>query len=508
MSLTTPLVELRDVARRFGAVQALDGVSLQIGRGAIHCLAGENGSGKSTLIKILSGINAIDRGEIVFDGAPVTGLDPRRAIALGIQVIYQDFSLLGNLTVAENLAIGRELRERRTLVSWRRMRREAEAAVARLGLALDLDATVNTLPTSGRQLVAIARALSAEPRLLIMDEPTTTLTGREITTLFDVVRDIRDRGIAILFVSHKMREMLSISEDLTVLRSGRVVADGRIADFDEAAITRAMTGGDLVDTPYRWAPRSGDAAALLEVENLTVPGELDHVSLSVAPGEIVGVSGLLGAGRTELALALFGMRPGYAGTIRRDGHEIRLDSVAQALAAGIAYVPEDRLTEGLFLGETIDRNIVASSLGALATAFVVAPRRAEAAASRIRSEMKIATPSGRRAVSELSGGNQQRVLLGRWLLREPRLLVLNGPTVGVDVGSKAGIHALIRQVASERRMGVLMISDDLPELASNCNRILVLHRGRIAHEMRGPDGSLGDAHAAERDLGDRLRALT
>ncbi len=501
--MTVPLLELRDVARHFAGVKALDGVSLCIGRGEIHCLAGENGSGKSTLIKLVSGINAVDRGTILVDGTPVPDMTPRQAIALGVQVIYQDFSLFGNLTVAENLAIGAELRARRRVVSWRRMRAHAAAAVARLGVHLDLDATVDSLPTSGRQLVAIARALMADPRLLIMDEPTTALTGREVATLFGVVRDIQSRGIAVLFVSHKMREMLDISERLTVLRSGRVVAAGPIAGFDEASITRAMTGSDIAEAPYLWRPADPAAPPLLELDRLSVPGELDDISFRLLPGEIVGVSGLLGSGRTELALALFGMRPRYRGTIRLDGTPIRLDSTQRAIAHRIAYVPEDRLTEGLFLPETINRNIVATALRRLSRFGLLRPRAAAAVASDTIRAMAIATPNGDRPVTQLSGGNQQRVVIGRWLLQQPRLLILNGPTVGVDVGSKAGIHATIRELAQNNGLGVLMISDDLPELAANCNRILLMHRGRLVAEQPGE----GPVAQRERQLSDRLKVL-
>ncbi len=502
--MTAPLLELRDVAKHFAGVKALDGVSMSIAPGEIHCLAGENGSGKSTLIKVISGVNTVDRGSILIDGAEIVGMTPRQAIALGVQVIYQDFSLFGNLTVAENLSIGDELRHRRRIVGWRRMRAHAEAAVERLGVHLDLDADTDSLPTSGRQLVAIARALTADPRLLIMDEPTTALTGREVATLFGVVRDIQARGIAVLFVSHKMREMLDISERLTVMRSGRVVAGGPIAAFDEAAITRAMTGSDIAEEAYVWTPPAGPTPApLLEVEGLSVPGELDDVSLRLMPGEIVGVSGLLGSGRTELALALFGMRPRYGGTIRLDGETVRLDSVRRAIGRRIAYVPEDRLTEGLFLPETIDRNIIATSLGRLSRFGLLRTRAANDAAARTIAGMAIATPTGDRPVMQLSGGNQQRVVIGRWLLQEPRLLILNGPTVGVDVGSKAGIHRTIRALAAERGLGVLMISDDLPELASNCNRILVMHRGRLVAELPGH----APVPQRERELSDRLKAL-
>lgn len=479
--MTPPLIELRHIGKSFSAVRALEDVSLTIGRGEIHCLAGENGSGKSTLIKVISGVWQPDQGELLIDGQKMEGMTPRAAIQHGVQVIYQDFSLFGNLSVAENLALSMELQEGRKLVSWRRIRSIAQEAIRKLGVDLDLDALVETLPTAGKQLVAIARALMSDPRLLIMDEPTTALTGREVEALFRVVRDIQSRGIAVLFVSHKMREMLEISERLTVIRSGRVVAAGPISEFDEAAITRAMTGQEIAAEGYRWEGGAG-GTPLLEVSGLSIPGQLEDISLRIMPGEIVGVSGLLGSGRTELALALFGMKHGYQGQIRIDGREARLDSVQRAIEHGIAYVPEDRLTEGLFLTQTIDRNMLATSHTRLSKGGVIQRARAAREAAEMIREMAIATPTGDRPVTQLSGGNAQRVVIGRWLLNDPRLLILNGPTVGVDVGSKAGIHRKIRELARARGLGVLMISDDLPELVDNCNRIVVLHRGRLVSD--------------------------
>ncbi|MGI4793800.1 MAG: sugar ABC transporter ATP-binding protein, partial [Janthinobacterium lividum] len=392
--MTTPFLELRAIGKSFAGVRALDGVSLAIETGEIHCLAGENGSGKSTLIKIVSGVNQPDGGEILFDGIAAGGMTPRHAIAHGVQVIYQDFSLFRNLSVAENLGIGSELREQQRVVSHARIRRNAEAAMARLGVHLPLDDAVETLPTAGRQLVAIARALTASPRLLIMDEPTTALTGREIETLFSVVRDIQARGISVLFVSHKMREMLDIAERITIIRNGRVVSTGAIRDYDERSITHAMTGLDIPVEPYRWQQRSPAATPVLEVEGLTVPGELEDVGFSVMPGEIVGVSGLLGSGRTELALALFGMRPAYRGAIRIDGKAVALREVPDAIAQGIAYVPEDRLTEGLFMPQTIDRNIIASSLGRLSRFGMLRLREAARVAAQTIQTLAIATPTG------------------------------------------------------------------------------------------------------------------
>jgi simple sugar transport system ATP-binding protein len=498
--MAEPLLELRHVGKNFAGVRALDDVSLRIDRGVIHCLAGENGSGKSTVIKVISGVHAADQGELLFDGERAQRLAPKDAIARGVQVIYQDFSLFGNLTVAENLALGTELRARRRVVSWRRVRAVAREAVQRLGVELDLDAEVATLPTAGRQLVAIARALMADARLLVMDEPTTALTGKEVQTLFKIVREIRARGLAVVFVSHKMREMLEISDRITVLRNGRVVADGPTSECTESSITRAMTGHDIEGQRYRFEPRGEEPPRLL-VRGLTVPGRLHGIDLTVRPGEIVGISGLLGSGRTDLALALFGMHPDYSGEISLDGKPVRLRTPQDAIAHRIAYVPEDRLTEGLFLSQSIDRNLLASIYDRLAPHRLIDRRRARAAAAEMIRDMQVVTPSGESPVIELSGGNQQRVLIGRWLLTEARLLILNGPTVGVDVGSKAGIHLRIRELARSRGLGVVMISDDVPELLQNCNRILVMHRGRLA-------GEIDAAVTSEDGLNERLGALT
>jgi simple sugar transport system ATP-binding protein len=495
-----PLIELRHVSKQFAGVKALDDVSLSIAAGEIQCLAGENGSGKSTVIKVISGVFQADGGEILIDGAPVRALTPISAIARGVQVIFQDFSLFGNLTVAENLALGTELHERRRVVSWRHVRAVAEEAVSRLGVQLDLDADLDKLPTSGRQLVAIARALMSDPRLLIMDEPTTALTSKEVEALFAIVRDIQSRGISIVFVSHKLHEMLQISERITVLRNGRVVGGGPAGDWNEVSITLAMTGRNLGGETYRWTSPAVDVPPRLEIRGLGLPGLFSGANLSLQPGEIVGLSGLLGAGRTDLALTLFGMHPSYRGSIRIDGQEVRLASVQDAIAQGIAYVPEDRLGEGLFLNQTVNRNLLASSYDNLATHGFIDFTQARAHAAAMIEAMQIATPTGERPVIELSGGNQQRVVIGRWLMNDARILVLNGPTVGVDVGSKAGIHRKIRDLAIGRGLAVLMISDDVPELVQNCSRIVLMHRGRFIED-------LSTAETTEAAIVDKLKAL-
>jgi len=496
------MIELRHIVKRFGGVKALDDVCLRINPGEIHCLAGENGSGKSTLIKIISGVYQPDEGEIRIDGKLIDKLDPVRSVHHGIQVIYQDFSLFGNLTVAENLALNTFLIEGRQSVSWRRVRELAKNALNRLDVEIALDAEVDSLAVSGKQIVAIARALMADARLIIMDEPTTALTRHEVDTLFNIVRDVQRQGVAVLFVSHKMREMLEISERLTVLRNGKKVAEGAIADFDELSITRAMTGQELSADPYRWlANKSTVAKAKLAVKNISVPGAVENVSFSLDAGEIVGLSGLIGSGRTELALALFGMRPDFTGNIQIDGDAVHPKTVQAAVASGVAYVPEDRLTEGLFLSQSIERNIVVTSLDRFVRGLFIDHKKANATTRDMLAHMRITAPSPDTPVNHLSGGNAQRVLLARWLLTGAKVLILNGPTVGVDVGSKAQIHRIIRKLAHDEKIAVLMISDDVSELVQNCNRIFVMHRGRFVDELSG-------INMTEDAVNDRLKTLS
>lgn len=479
-----PLIELRNISKRFGGVRALDVVSLTLDPARIHCLAGENGSGKSTLIKIVSGVYQPDEGEILIDGKPVGRLDPAASIAHGVQVIYQDFSLFPTLSVVENLSLNTFLREKRGRMDWGRARTMGAEVLRRLDVTLDLDATVGDLPAAGRQIVAIARAVLADARLIIMDEPTTTLTGREVERLFRIVRDLRTDGIATLFVSHKMREMLSISERLTVVRNGRKVAEGPIGDFDERAITRAMTGRDLYHGRFQAQP-AGDVPRL-ELRGISVGQQARDIDLRILPGEIVGLSGLIGSGRKALAQAIFGLRQDVTGEMRLDGRPLRPRNVPEAIAAGVGYVPEDRLSEGLFQTRSIRDNAIVSSLSRYAPRLWLRAGRAAAETRQMFDEMHISAPGISAPVGTLSGGNAQRVVIGRWLMTDARLLILNGPTVGVDVGSKEQIHAILQALVRRTGLAVLMISDDLPELAAGCNRVLCMAGGRLTGELAGP----------------------
>lgn len=470
---------VRGISKAFKGVQALDNVTLEIAPGEIHCLAGENGSGKSTLIKVLSGVHAPDSGEIVLGGASVSRITPNESIAHGVQVIYQDFSVFPNLTVMENLAFTSELSEKRLFVSWRRMRRVAEKALAKVGVDIDLDTTLDSLSVAQKQLIAIARALMNNAKLLIMDEPTTALTKREVERLFSLVTDLKAQGVAILFVSHKLEEVFEISDRFTIIRNGKHVITCLPAELDRKSFSAHMTGRDFEETVFE--PQGVGTTPVLELENFGVDGFFADVNLSIRPGEILGITGLLGSGRTELALAMFGLLQGDTGEMRIHGQPVRLRGVRDAIRHGIGYVPEDRLTEGLALERPIGMNILISEIDRFVSRFGTLKRKASAAeAQRWVDRLKIATPDPGNAASTLSGGNQQRVVLAKWLATEPEVLILNGPTVGVDIGSKHDIHEALRELAATG-LAVVIISDDIPEVLHNCNRVLVMNAGRVVH---------------------------
>ncbi|MFD1201412.1 sugar ABC transporter ATP-binding protein [Leucobacter albus] len=474
------VIAVRGVSKAFAGVQALDNVSLEIAPGEIHCLAGENGSGKSTLIKVISGVHAPDAGTVELGGEQLAKLSPRAAIAGGVQVIYQDFSLFPNLSVLENLALPAEVSAGRTFVNWRRMRSVAAAALAKIDVDIDLDARVGSLSVAQKQLVAISRALMSDAKLIIMDEPTTALTKREVSALFEIILGLKARGIATLFVSHKLEEVFEISEKFTIIRNGKHVITCLPEELDHKKFSYFMTGREFDES--RFTPEISAAGPVLEVSALTSAGAFEGVDLALRPGEILGITGLLGSGRTELALALFGAYGIDSGEIKIDGAPVTFDGVRSAIAHGIGYVPEDRLTEGLALERSIGSNIVIAEIDAFVKAGALDHKRVAAEAQRWIDELRIATPNAENAVSTLSGGNQQRVVLAKWLATQPRVLILNGPTVGVDIGSKHDIHRVLRELAATG-LAVIIISDDIPEVLQNCNRVLVMNAGRIMREL-------------------------
>ncbi len=491
----TPLVSLQGVTKRYAAITALDGVDLTIRAGEAVCLAGENGSGKSTLIKVLVGVEQHDEGQIFFDGTPQDYITPTIAAAAGVKVIFQDFSLFPNLSVAENIAMTAERADGVRFVNFSRMKERARAVMERVGVELDLSERVETLSVAHKQLVAIGRALASDARLIIMDEPTTALTEREVERLLDIIRRLKADGVAVLFVSHKLAEVLEVCETVVVLRNGEKVAEGPADTFDAASLTRAMTGRDVASGPP--APLTADAKPLMVVENLGKDGAFENVSFTLHAGEVLGVAGLLGSGRTALAKALFGLVAPEHGRVTLEGRVLKTGDPIAAADVGIGYVPEDRLTEGLFLTQSIARNIAVGRLDAHAKGGVLDLSGLWGEATEWLRRLQVKAPDPEAPVRSLSGGNQQRVVLARWMARAPKVLVLNGPSVGVDVGSKAEIHDIIADLAS-RGLGVLVISDDLPELLATCHRILVMKAGRLTDDIEGGAG------VTEDDLSHRL----
>jgi simple sugar transport system ATP-binding protein len=485
--MTEEILHIEHISKRFGGVVALDDVSLSIHKGEICCLVGENGSGKSTLIKIISGVYTADQGHIYIDGHHYTRLTPIESIHQGIQVIYQDFSLFPNLTVAENIAINEQLASEKQFVNWNEINDIAEAGLAKINVSLPLDAIVEKLSTANRQLVAIIKALLADARLIIMDEPTTALTLKEVQSLFEVIKDLKSQGISTLFVSHKLTEVTEIADRTVILRNGKKVLDRDAKQLDIKMMELYMTGREIDTSDISLGEAEGDDTPILRVEGLSLSRSFSDVSFELYRNEVLGITGLLGSGRTELALSLFGEIRADSGKIFLEGEEVRVRDKKDAVKHGIGYVPDDRLREGLFLEQSINNNIVVGIIDKLVGRIGFLDRKSKADESnRWIQRLDVRTPSGELPARSLSGGNQQRLVLAKWLASRPRILIMNGPTVGVDVGSKAEIHKLIRDLARQG-IGILLISDDIPELLQTCHRILLMRSGRIIEEFKRED---------------------
>ncbi len=477
------LLQMTGIDKRFGGVHALDHVNFAVRPGKVMCLAGENGCGKSTLVKIISGAYTRDEGEVLFEGRPIQHITPAESSALGIQVIYQDLSIFPNLTVMENLAINSEITAKRKIVNRKRWEQTAKEALGKIGYNIDLYARMGDLSVADKQLVAICRALLFNAKLIIMDEPTTALTKKEVDALFKTVRQLRDSGIAIMFISHKTEEIFEISDDVCIMRNGKNVYSGPTAELSKRDFTYYMTGRELVDDYF--VPTNISKEPVLKVDHLTWKGKFEDVSFDLRKGEILGITGLLGSGRTELALALFGLGKVDSGTITLNGQQVQIKSPIDAQKKRIGYVPEDRLTEGLCLAQPIADNIMLASLKQLTRALGTY-RESElfAKANEWVDKFSIATDDAHKHASTLSGGNQQKIVLSKWLNNDLDVLILNGPTVGVDIGAKQDIHALVHDLANQG-LAVIIISDDLSEVVVNCNRVIVMKEGAIVGEMTG-----------------------
>ncbi|OQY52027.1 MAG: lipase [Desulfobacteraceae bacterium 4572_89] len=482
--MDTAFLWMKNISKRYTGVQALDSVNFEIKKGEIHCLAGTNGSGKSTLIKIISGVEKPDLGSQIYINGELsshrTSID---SIHQGIEVIYQDLSLFPNLSVAENIALGSLISGKKKLLSRKGYYSTARKAMKKINVNIALDQKVEDLSIADQQLVAICRSLTGELNLLIMDEPTTALTSREVDALLRVVIDLKDKGIATLFVSHKLNEVMQIAQRVTILKDGKKVGCYPAVDLDSQKIEFFMTGANFQYKKNTTIPSPSRKKPLLEIKNLSKKQNYNNISLKLYPGEILGITGLLGSGRTELAHTLFGMNPADDGSIKINDKKIVLNSVFEAIDLGIAYVPENRLVQGLVLNQTVSKNSVITIIRRLLkkTGLIDHKNKADKITDLVN-KFSIKVPSIDAPVSTLSGGNQQRVVLAKWVATDPKLLILDGPTVGIDVAAKGSIHESISQLAAEG-LGVILISDEVPEVLNICHRVFVMNRGRIISEF-------------------------
>ncbi|MCM3693910.1 sugar ABC transporter ATP-binding protein [Neobacillus niacini] len=478
------LISVKGIHKYFGGVHALKGVDLQIKKGEVHCLAGENGCGKSTIIKVISGVHKPDGGDIEIDGQKYDYMTPTESIKQGIQIIYQDFSVFPNLSVIENLAFNKVLANKKKFVSRKEFRRIAEEAISKIDFDVDLDALVETLPVADKQLIAISRALLDNAKLIIMDEPTTALTKKEVKRMFEIIERLKKEGVTILFVSHKLEEVFEICDSVTIFRNGKNVISCPVSEMDEKKFSYHMTGRHFEEDA---APKTRNiGGTVLETKQLSAQG-FNDVNLQLRKGEILGITGQLGSGRTELSLALFGLLNPDKGEIKIEGKEVKIPNPAKAQELGIALVPEDRLTEGLFLPQSIKRNIVITRIDELSNKLgIVNTNSIDDESAKWVRDIGVATKNDEFPVSTLSGGNQQKVLLARWIASEPKVLILNGPTVGVDIGAKHDIHNLLRDLAS-KGMGIIIVSDDVSEIINTCDRVIVMQKGQITAEVKEAD---------------------
>jgi ribose transport system ATP-binding protein len=491
--VTAPLLQMRGIVKAFPGVRALDGVDLDVRAGEVHCLLGQNGAGKSTLIKVLAGAHQPDAGEITWRDEPVRLGNPQAAMNLGIATIYQELDLVSGLTVADNIFLGRE-HASLGITRPARANRVAAELLTRLGHPeIRPTAEVGSLPAAAQQMVSIARALSQDARLIVMDEPSAVLDNEEVQRLFGVIRDLTAHDVAVVYISHRLEEIREIGDRITVLKDGRTVAtDLPARDTPTRQVITLMTGRDIeyVFPPRRSAP-AGDEAPLLEVDGLALDGHFSGVSFDVRPGEIVGLAGLVGSGRSEILETVYGARRPSAGSVRVAGRRLRPGDTGAAVAAGMGLAPEERKSQALLLGEAVYRNISISSLGRFATIGFLSRRAEKAAARKHVTALEVRPADVEREARTLSGGNQQKVVLARWLLRDCRVLLLDEPTRGVDVGARSEIYALIRELA-DRGVAVVVVSSEIPEVLGLADRVLVVSDGAVVAER--PADAL-DEHA-------------
>jgi rhamnose transport system ATP-binding protein len=496
----TPLVELSNISKSFVGVRVVNDVSFDVRPGEVHALVGENGAGKSTLIKIIAGVHTPDSGTIKINGEEMRFATPGQAVKAGIAIVYQELLLFPELSVAENIFLNHAPRTKWRALDWAEMRKRARVLLDDLDSHhLDVDAKVGTLSVANRQRVEIAKALSQNARVVIMDEPTASLAEADVQQLLTIVRRLRDRGVGIVYVSHKLPEIFALADRVTVLRDGAYVGTKPIGEVTERSLVNMMVGRSIDQLFPKEDVTPGETR--LEVRNLSFGTAVSDISFTLRSGEILGIAGLVGSGRTELALTIFGVTPATSGEILVDGKSVTIHSPEQARDLGIAYVPEDRGLQGLIRPQTIAENISLTVLKKLARGFIVDRGKEERLASDFISRLGIRTRGPSQAARQLSGGNQQKVVLAKWLAAEPRILIMDEPTRGIDVGAKSEIHALMSRLAKSG-LAILMISSELPEVLGMSDRVLVMNGGRIVAEFARKDATpetVGGAMTLVRD---------
>ena len=475
------VLEMRDIVKRFPGVLAVDRGQLTLRPGEVHCLVGENGAGKSTLMKVLAGAIPMDSGEIRLSGEPASITSPHQAQQLGISMIYQEFNLSPFLSVAENIFLGREPRLGKTpFINWSKMYRDARELLGRVRTDLDVRRPINECSVAQQQVVEIAKALSFRSKVIVMDEPSATLTERELTALFDLIRGLKKDGIGMIYISHRLEEIFEIGDRVTVMRDGQYIGTNDVAEVRRENIIHMMVGRELKDEFPKEQFERGEE--VLRVEGLGIAGAFQDLSFSLHKGEIIGLTGLVGAGRTEVARAIFGADRLQTGQIFLDKHPVTVSSPQDAIRQGIGLLTEDRKTQGLVLGMTVRENTTLANLDALVKFFFVDRARERQVTLKYVDDLRIKTPTIEQATQNLSGGNQQKVVLAKWLFTGCRVLIFDEPTRGIDVGAKVEIYKLMNELV-RNGVCILMISSELPEVLGMCDRILVMHEGRLAGEL-------------------------
>lgn len=473
---------MQNISKSFPGVKALQNVDFSVSKGEVHCLIGANGAGKSTLMKILAGVYPKDEGEIYLQGEKIQISSPADSKQLGVITIHQELSLVEHLTVAENIYLGSYAQPRFGFVSWKRLRKQAQELINRLGIAIDVDTPVSELSMGHKQIVELAKALESNAKVIIMDEPSTTLSENEIRTLFTIIEELIKQGITIIYISHKLEELFAIGDRVTVLRDGKWVATRELGELDQTSLTELIIGYKM--EKQERSREQIHFPELLRAESLQTR-QISNASFSLGKGEILGLYGLVGAGRTELLKALYGVDPLSSGAIYLEGNQVKIDSPSKAIRLGMGLVPENRKTEGAILGLSVEENAVLPAYDRFASGGIISPGRIRSEiADKIR-ELNVKTPDATTLMGNLSGGNQQKVIISKWLIRQSQIILFDEPTQGVDIGAKQEIYKIIQRLVADGA-SVIVASSEINELQEICNRILVMFRGSIVGEFRDP----------------------